>query len=262
MNELRTGASIGVEGVSKFHGRGEGVVKALDAVSLQVQSSEFVSILGPSGCGKTTLLMVIAGLYSASAGTVQVDGRPVTKPLTDLGIVFQNPALLDWRTSLGNVLLQAEARGLDRREALQRAMEMLRLVGLEGFENRRPYELSGGMRQRVAVCRALIHEPPLLLMDEPFGALDAITRSQLGLDLQRMLIARPATVVFVTHSVSEAVFLSDRVVVMTGRPGSVQASLRIDLPRPRNVSMLGGEKVRDYVGQIEEIFHARGVLHE
>jgi len=251
-----------IDGVAKHHGKGERAVHALEEVSLEIQPSQFVSIVGPSGCGKTTLLMIVAGLYSASRGSVAVDGQVVTKPLTDVGVVFQNPALLEWRTSLGNVLLQAEARRMEMRGARQRAMDMLDLVGLKGFENRRPYELSGGMKQRVAVCRALIHEPPLLLMDEPFGALDAITRTQLGLDLQRIRVGSPSTVLFVTHSITEAVFLSDRVVVMTGRPGSVQATLTIDLPRPRHVAMLGSPEIRTYIGQIEEIFESAGVLQE
>jgi NitT/TauT family transport system ATP-binding protein len=258
----RTGASVRIDQVAKFHGRGEEAVHALDALSLEVAPSEFVSLLGPSGCGKTTLLMIVAGLYSATTGTVTVDGKLVRKPLTDVGVVFQNPALLDWRTSLGNVLLQAEARGSDMVEARRKALDMLRLVGLGGFEKRRPYELSGGMQQRVAVCRALIHEPPLLLMDEPFGALDAITRSQLGLDLQRMLMDRPATVLFVTHSLAEAIHLSDRVVVMTGRPGSVEAVVDVDLPRPRHGNIHKEPRFQEYVAQIEEIFLKRGVLRE
>jgi NitT/TauT family transport system ATP-binding protein len=262
MSTDRRGAGVSIQNVAKFHGSGKASVHALNAVSLEIAPSEFVSILGPSGCGKTTLLMVVAGLYSASEGAVLVDGKEVDGPLRDVGVVFQNPALLDWRTSLGNVLLQAEARRMDLRQARLRATEMLHLVGLQGFEDRRPYELSGGMRQRVAVCRALIHEPRLLLMDEPFGALDAITRTQLGLDLQRILGGSPATALFVTHSISEAVFLSDRVVVMTGRPGSVQAVLSIDLPRPRHVSMLGSGELREYIGQIEEIFQTEGVLRE
>lgn len=262
MNTARRGAEVVIDGIAKHHGEGEAAVHALEEMSLDIGPSEFVSILGPSGCGKTTLLMVVAGLYPASRGAVRVDGQPVTKPLTDVGVVFQNPALLEWRTSLGNVMLQAEARRMDLRRARERATEMLHLVGLAGFEDRRPYELSGGMKQRVSVCRALIHEPPLLLMDEPFGALDAITRTQLGLDLQRIRVGNPSTVLFVTHSISEAVFLSDRVVVMTGRPGSVQATLRIDLPRPRPVAMLGGPEIRHYIGQIETIFESKGVLQE
>jgi NitT/TauT family transport system ATP-binding protein len=262
MTAGQLGASVTIDQVAKFHGTGANAVHALSSVSLMVEPGEFVSLLGPSGCGKTTLLMIVAGLYRPSSGSVTVDGRPVQKPLTDIGVVFQNPALLEWRTSLGNVLLQAEARGGDMRAAREKAMGMLRLVGLSGFENRRPYELSGGMQQRVAVCRALIHEPPLLLMDEPFGALDAITRSQLGLDLQRMLLDRPATVLFVTHSLAEAIHLSDRVVVMTGRPGSVEAVVSVDLPRPRHGNIDKEPRFRRYVAEIEEIFLKTGVLHE
>ena len=262
MTPERVGASVSIDRIAKFHGRGANTVHALDELSLTVAPSEFISLLGPSGCGKTTLLMIVAGLYAASSGTVTVDGTAVRKPLTEVGVVFQNPALLDWRTSLGNVLLQAEARRMDMEEARSKALDMLSLVGLGGFEKRRPYELSGGMQQRVAVCRALIHEPPLLLMDEPFGALDAITRTQLNLDLQRILMDRPATVMFVTHSLAEAIHLSDRVVVMTGRPGAVDAIVGIDLPRPRHANIHREPRFQEYVSQIEQIFLKRGVLRE
>ena len=198
----------------------------LIASHLTASRGEFVSILGPSGCGKSTLLMIAAGLLSASDGSVIVDGRPVTKPRTDLGIVFQSPVLLEWRTALGNIMLQAEARKLDRREAEERARELLASVGLAGFADKYPHELSGGMRQRVSICRALIHNPPQLLMDEPFGALDALTRDQLVIDVQRIWNERRITALFITHSVAEAVFLSDRVIVMTPRPGRIDQDHR------------------------------------
>lgn len=261
---VQTTSSVAVEAraVTKRYGSGDSGVHALGPISLTVRGSQFVSIVGPSGCGKTTLMMIAAGLVPASSGDITINGRPVTKPVTDVGVVFQNPALLDWRTNLGNVLLQAEARGLDMAVYRPRALELLRQVGLAGFEGRRPYELSGGMRQRVAICRALLHEPPLLLMDEPFGALDAITRSQLGLDLQRMWMQRPMTVLFVTHGIAEAVFLSDRVVVMSDRPGVIDAVIDIDIPRPRQMAAQQGADCLRYVAQVEELFRARGILRQ
>ncbi len=255
------GVSISVRAVTKAYGAGPSAVDALGPVTLDVGGSEFVSLVGPSGCGKTTLLMILAGLMTATVGEVWIGKQPVTRPVTDVGIVFQNPALLDWRTNLGNVLLQMEARGRRGEAARRQAMELLGQVGLAGFEHKRPYELSGGMRQRVAICRALVHEPPLLLMDEPFGALDALTRSQLGLDLQRLWMRRRTTVVFVTHAISEAVFLSDRVVVMSDRPGRVEAVITVDIPRPRQVVAERSPAFTRYVSEIEEIFLARGILH-
>ena len=212
-------------------------MRALDHVSLSERRSEFLSILGPSGCGKSTLLMLAAGLLPASSGAITIEGRAVDKPRTDIGIVFQSPVLLEWRTALGNVMLQAEARKLKHAAAEARARELLNSVGLGGFEHKYPEELSGGMRQRVSLCRALIHNPPQLLMDEPFGALDALTRDQLVLDLQKIWNERRITVLFVTHSVQEAVFLSDRIVVMTPRPGKIDRIIDIDLPRPRTLAL-------------------------
>jgi NitT/TauT family transport system ATP-binding protein len=228
---------IEVEGLSKVFGTGAGAMKALDNVDLTVRKGEFVSILGPSGCGKSTLLMILAGLVSSSSGTVAVSGNEVLRPLTDIGIVFQRDLLFDWRTILENVMLQADIRGLNRKASQEKAMLLLETVGLKGFENRRPWELSGGMRQRVALCRALLHDASVLLLDEPFGALDAITRDQINLDLQAIWLREKRTSVLVTHSISEAIFLSDRVVVMSTRPGRIIYEVRIDLPRPRTVEM-------------------------
>src|SRR5262245_54396279 len=194
-----------------------------------MRPGEFVSVVGPSGCGKSTLLLMVAGLIRITSGTITIGDIQVTKPYTDLGIVFQEPVLLDWRKVLGNVLIQAEIRkGMDKKRLRARAQELLDLVGLNGFEDRYPFELSGGMRQRVSICRALLHDPPLLLMDEPFGALDALTRDQLNLDLQSIWLGSEKTVMFVTHSISEAVFLSDRVAVFSPRPGRVVEMLDID----------------------------------
>jgi NitT/TauT family transport system ATP-binding protein len=251
-----------VQGLSKVYATRDGPVRALDRISVSERRGEFLSILGPSGCGKSTLLMIAAGLMPPSSGVVAVDGTPVTRPRTDIGIVFQSPVLLEWRTALGNVMLQAEAKRLERRAAERRARELLASVGLVGFEDKYPHELSGGMRQRVSLCRALIHDPPQLLMDEPFGALDALTRDQLVLDLQRIWNERRMTVLFITHSVPEAVFLSDRVVVMTPRPGRVDRVIDIDLPRPRTLAMRESPQFAHYSREIRELFLARGVLRE
>jgi NitT/TauT family transport system ATP-binding protein len=251
-----------VQGLSKVYATRDGPVRALDQVSVSERRGEFLSILGPSGCGKSTLLMIAAGLMAPSSGAVAVDGTPVTRPRTDIGIVFQSPVLLEWRTALGNVMLQAEAKRLERRAAERRARELLASVGLVGFEDKYPHELSGGMRQRVSLCRALIHDPPQLLMDEPFGALDALTRDQLVLDLQRIWNERRMTVLFITHSVPEAVFLSDQVVVMTPRPGRVDRVIDIDLPRPRTLAMRESPEFARYSREILELFLARGVLRE
>ena len=206
--------------------------------------------------------MIAAGLLPGSDGLVAVRGQRVDAPRTDIGIVFQSPVLLEWRTALGNIMLQAEARNFDLKSAERRARELLAAVGLGGFENKYPDELSGGMRQRVSICRALIHNPPQLLMDEPFGALDALTRDQLGLDVQRLWDETRMTVLFVTHSVAEAVFLSDRVIVMTPRPGRIDRIIDIDLPRPRTLAIRETPEFNAYIRQILDLLLARGVLRE
>jgi NitT/TauT family transport system ATP-binding protein len=229
---------IRLAGVSlTYHSRRHGDVLALRDVSLDVRDNEFLTIVGRSGCGKSTLLKLIAGLLPLSSGTITLDGSPVTGPRRDVGIVFQSAVLLDWRTSLANVLLPIEFQKLDRRAHEPRARELLELVGLKGFEDRYPRSLSGGMQQRVGICRALIADPRVLLMDEPFGALDALTREELSLELLRIWEERKKTVLFVTHSIPEAVLLADRVVVMTARPGQVAGIIEVDLPRPRTLAM-------------------------
>jgi NitT/TauT family transport system ATP-binding protein len=248
--------------LTKVYATDDGPVRALDQISLAQRQGEFLSILGPSGCGKSTLMMIAAGLLAASNGLVVVRGQRVVAPRTDVGIIFQSPVLLEWRTALGNIMLQAEARRLDRKAAERRARELLAAVGLAGFEGKYPDELSGGMRQRVSLCRALIHNPPQLLMDEPFGALDALTRDQLVLDLQRLWNETRMTVLFITHSVAEAVFLSDRVIVMTPRPGRVDRVIEIDLPRPRTLAMRESPEFNGYNRQILDLLLARGVLRE
>jgi NitT/TauT family transport system ATP-binding protein len=253
---------IRVVGLSKVYTTNEGPLHALSDINLEVARGEFLSVVGPSGCGKSTLLMLVAGLDRATSGEVFVDGTRVTGPYTDLGIVFQESILLDWRTVLDNVLLQQEIRGLNRRHMEERARDLLKMVGLVGFEKRRPYELSGGMRQRVSICRALVHDPPLLLMDEPFGALDALTREQMASDIQRIWMDTRKTALFVTHSIGEAVLLSDRVVVMSPRPGRVEEVLTIDLPRPRPLDIAHEPELGRYASRIRSIFKARGVLSE
>jgi NitT/TauT family transport system ATP-binding protein len=254
------GGGIEIAGVTQVFRGADREVRALDAFDLNIRSGEFVSIVGPSGCGKSTLLRIVAGLLSPSGGTVTIDGRPVARPQTAIGFVFQSPTLLEWRSVLDNVMLQIEMRGLQPRDYLARARELLASVGLAEFESAYPRELSGGMRQRTAIIRGLIHDPPLLLMDEPFGALDALTREQMRIDLEALWLTSHKTVIFVTHSVDEAVLLSDRVVVMSPRPGRIERVLEIGLPRPRGVEARDAPEFVRATRAITEIFLARGVL--
>jgi NitT/TauT family transport system ATP-binding protein len=216
---------------------GGGLLTALEGIHLRAREGEFVSFVGPSGCGKTTLLKITSGLLRPTGGEVRINGSPVWGPTQDVGFVFQSAVLLRWRTVIRNILLQVEVRGLDQAESLARARRLLRMVGLEGFEDKYPYQLSGGMQQRAAICRALIHDPPLLLMDEPFGSLDAFTREQMHLELQNIWMNNGKTVLFVTHSIPEAIFLSDRVVVLSARPGRLRDVIEVDLPRPRRLGI-------------------------
>lgn len=255
------GSEIVIEGAGKTFRRGRTETRALDGVDLTIGDGEFVAIVGPSGCGKSTLMRLIAGLLPPSMGQVTIGGAPVDGPYTNLGIVFQKPILLEWRTVLKNVLLQTEMRSRRDPGLVDRANALLSAVGLDGFADRYPHELSGGMQQRVAIVRALIHDPPVLLMDEPFGALDALTREQMRIDLEELWLASRKTVVFITHSIDEAVLLADRVVVMSPRPGKVETVIELDMPRPRG---LDGRKLPAFtaaVDRITEIFLARGVLH-
>lgn len=254
--------AIAINDVSKAYSVRGDTVEAIRGLSLQVEAGEFVSLVGASGCGKSTLLTMVAGLIPVSRGRICIDGQSVTRPQTNIGFVFQDPVLLDWRCALDNVMISVEGRKLPRAEYRTRAALLLQSVGLAGFESRYPFELSGGMRQRVSICRALIHDPPVLLMDEPFGALDALTREQLMLDLLRIWQDRQKTVLFVTHSVSEAVFLSDRVVILTPRPARVQEIIRIDLPRPRGLKVRQSMEFAGYVQRILGIFQAQGILRE
>jgi NitT/TauT family transport system ATP-binding protein len=227
-------AVIAVQGVSKQYRTRTGDVLAVSDLTFRVREREFVALLGSSGCGKSTMLKIIAGLMAPTKGEVSVKDQPVTEPLESVGMVFQSPVLLRWRTVLSNVLFPADALGRGRAAYRGRALELLKLVGLQGFEDKYPYELSGGMAQRVSLSRALLLDPDLMLMDEPFGALDALTREEMNLELLRIWEERRKTILFVTHSISEAVFLADRVLVMTPRPGRLAMDLPIDLPRPRS----------------------------
>jgi NitT/TauT family transport system ATP-binding protein len=253
-------AAVSYEGVGMTYSTARGQVHALAEITLAIPRGHFVSIVGPSGCGKSSLLMLTAGLRSRTNGQIHIDGTPINGPQANTGIVFQNDTLLDWRSALANVLLQVELRGLPKDRYRQKALDLLRSVGLGGFEDRHPYELSGGMRQRIAICRALIHDPHLLLMDEPFGALDALTRDQMMSDLQTLWLEQRKTVLFITHSIPEAIFLSDRVVVMTSRPGRIDDVVPIDLPRPRQLHMTTEPAFNSYVQRIREIFERQGVL--
>ena len=237
-------------------------VTALEEVSLSIAPGEFVSVLGPSGCGKSTLLRCIAGLEVPSSGSVAVNGNVVKQPPVGLGMVFQRDALLDWRTVADNLMLPIDFRRGDRAAARGRAEALIALTGLQGFEARYPAQLSGGMRQRVALCRALVDDPVLLLMDEPFGALDALTRDQMNIELQRMWLTEHKTVLFVTHSITEAIFLGDRVVVMTPRPGRIADVVEVRLPRPRRLAVRASEQFIGYANHIRTLFEGMGLLKE
>jgi NitT/TauT family transport system ATP-binding protein len=243
-------------------GKWFGSVQALAPIDIEVADGEFVGIVGPSGCGKSTLLRLAAGLMPPSEGHLQADGKDITGPVTELGIVFQQPVLLEWRNALQNVLFQVEMRGKSAGSFRGRAMELLEQMGLTEFADSYPYQLSGGMRQRVAIARALLHDPGLLLMDEPFGALDALTREQMRLDLEAMWMRRRMTVIFVTHSVDEAVLLSDRVMVMSPRPGRIDQVLPVNLPRPRGIAGRRAPEFLRLEETITEIFMSHGVLSQ
>jgi NitT/TauT family transport system ATP-binding protein len=255
-----TDTLIRFEHVTKFYGEGDKRVHVVDDVSFTARRGEFIAILGPSGCGKSTMMMLTSGLIALSSGVIEIDGTRITRPYTDLGIVFQQDLLMDWRRVLGNILVQAEFRGLRAKDFEKRARELLNLVGLAGCEDKYPFELSGGMRQRVAICRALLHDPSLLLMDEPFGALDALTRDQMNLDLQRIWYDNQKTVLFVTHSIPEAVFLGDRVLVMAPAPTKIRESIDIDLPRPRSLEVRESPQFAAYSHRITQLFYQMGIL--
>lgn len=261
---IHPGAAVKISGLSKvYESTDDDDVLALDHIDLDIDRSNFVAVVGPSGCGKSTLLALLAGLIPLTRGEILIDGQSVLKPHPKVGVVFQSDMLLYWRNVLDNVLLPIEIKRLGRQRYKERAADLLSQVGLRGFETKWPAELSGGMRQRVAICRALIQEPGLLLMDEPFGALDALTREQMIMDLQAMWGRVRNTVLFITHGIDEAVFLADRVIVMSPRPGRIDLDLRIDIQRPRQWKQVHEDRdFQHYVRQIREVFEAKGVLVE
>jgi len=250
--------SLQMQYPARRRGRSDAPTHALDDVRLDIAPGEFVALLGPSGCGKTTLLKILAGLIDGYQGEAWLEGRPITGPSLDVGVVFQEPTLLPWRTILDNVLLPAELVRMDLTAATERAMALMAKVGLSGFEHKYPKELSGGMRQRAGICRALVRDPQVLLMDEPFGALDAMTREFLNIELQRLWLGSGKTVVFVTHSIPEAVFLADRVVVMTPRPGRIAEVIPIDLPRPRRLADMAQARAGELLAHIRRHFSHEG----
>ncbi|MCR9074249.1 MAG: ABC transporter ATP-binding protein [Alphaproteobacteria bacterium] len=254
---------IQITNASKTYAARDGsTVHALSGIDLEIADAEFVSLVGPSGCGKSTLLRLVAGLAPASGGLIDVDGETVDQPRRDIGIVFQSPTLLPWETVLDNVLFPLKIMHSMSPDAPDRARALLRLVGLDGFEEKHPSELSGGMQQRAAICRALIHDPDILLMDEPFGALDALTREEMSLELLRIWTDQPKTILFVTHSIPEAVLLSDRVVVMSPRPGRIAEIINVPLPRPRTFDMEGLPEFQERSQHIRSlIFGDRGGRH-
>lgn len=250
---------IRFQNVNKIYQTKGGAVQAVQDVTFDIEECEFVAVVGPSGCGKTTLLKMLAGLVPYSAGSITIGGRRVDKPQTDVGIVFQDSIMLDWRDVLSNVMIQIEIRKMNCAEYELIALELLKKTGLEGFERKKPYELSGGMKQRVSICRALVHDPPLLLLDEPFGALDALTREQISMDIQHLWMEKRKTALHITHSIPEAVLLADRVVVMSPRPARIVEILEIDLPRPRRWDKLP-PRFNEYAGHIRDLFKSAGVL--
>lgn len=251
---------IHISGVEKTYPSKRGPILALQGIELSIAEGEFISILGPSGCGKSTLLKCIAALEPISGGDIRLDGKSVRMPPDKLGIVFQRDVLLDWRTILDNVLVAAELRGLNPRNYEERARDLLKLFGLDNFADRYPWELSGGMRQRASICRALVVDPSLLLMDEPFGALDAMTRDELNLELRRMWQETNKTAIFITHSISEAVYLSSRIVVMARNPGRIVEIIDVDLPVKRPLSIRDTAEFGKYATYIRRMFTDMGVL--
>ncbi len=250
---------ISVSGLNKSYATRDGeAIFALSEVNLEITRGEFLTVVGPSGCGKTTLLKILAGILQKSSGSVLVNGNPIEGPSRQLGVVFQEPLLLPWRNILENIMVPIEIQGRDRETSMVNARQLLQLVGLSGFEQKYPRELSGGMQQRVGIARALIHDPDFLLMDEPFGALDAMTREQMNLELLDIWAAKKKTVLLVTHSIAEAVFLADRIVVMSPRPGRISEIIDVDLPRPRHLNMINSDDFGKYVKRVRAYFGING----
>lgn len=260
--ESRALRQIVLEQVRKVYRSAERTVEAISSVSLTLERGRAVSIVGPSGCGKSTLMRLIAGLDDVSSGGIHIDGKAVTGPMSELSIVFQRDLLLDWRTVLGNVLLPAEIKHANLNEARRRALDLLTELGVGEFANHYPWQLSGGMRQRVALARSLLLSPGIIFLDEPFSALDAMTRDQMNVLLQRVQAANGVTTLLITHSILEAVFVSDRVLVMSGRPGRIIDDIAVDFPKPRRLSLRESPEFSAIVGRIREHFVRNGDLAE
>jgi NitT/TauT family transport system ATP-binding protein len=259
----RPGTLLSVRAIEKrFRTKSGDEVHALNRVSVNLADGEFVSVLGPSGCGKTTLLKILAGIVPPSDGTLLLRDAPITGPQAGMGVVFQSSVLLPWWTVLENVLLPIRVLKRDLTLHRQKARELLALVGLQGFENSYPGELSGGMQQRAAIVRGLIHDPGILLMDEPFGALDAMTRERMNVELQSIWMSTGKTVFFITHSVSEAVFLSDRVLVMSARPGTLIDDIKVPFPRPRNVDLMSSAEFGDLTRHLRHALGGGEATHD
>jgi NitT/TauT family transport system ATP-binding protein len=244
-------------GVSKTYRPRAGEGPSRRPIDVTVGEGEFVVVVGPSGCGKTTLLKMIAGLLPPSEGEIRVEGKAITSPHGGVGIVFQTAMLLPWRSVLQNVMMPVEVKHLPRAEYQPRAMALLKMVGLSGFESKYPWQLSGGMQQRASICRALVHDPQIVLMDEPFGALDAMTRERMNVELQRIQRETRKTVLLITHSIPEAVFLADRVLVMSERPGAIAATYQVSLPRPRSLDVLSDPTFVELTQTIRKHFNAQ-----
>ena len=262
--EPSTRTLIELVNVTKTYQTNDGPVESLRPLTFNIHEGEFVSVVGPSGCGKSTLLKLVAGLLPVTSGNLSLTGKRIDGPQKNVGIVFQSAVLLAWRNVLDNILLQAEMRRLPMAAARERALALIKMAGLGGFEKKYPWQLSGGMQQRVSICRALLHDPEVLLMDEPFGALDAMTREKMNLELQRIWLESKKTVLLITHSIPEAVFLSDRVLVMSERPGSIAAIYNIDLPRsvasPRPLDVMSTPEFAQYAKMIRAHFFSQGAL--
>ena len=256
------GVPIGIRRVAKIFGQDTDTpFRALEEVTVDIDAGEFVSVVGPSGCGKSTFMLMVAGLLERSRGDITIAGQPVTKPITDVGIAFQDHLLLEFRTALDNVTLHADIRKLPKKKIEARAKDLFDQLRLAHAMHKYPRQLSGGMRQRVSLIRTLVHDPSLLLMDEPFGALDALTRLQVRTDLEALWLRRRPTVLFITHSVEEAVGLSDRILVMSPSPGKVVEEIVVDIPRPRPIVLGDVPEFAAYVDRIHRQFERLGVLH-
>ncbi|MGM4906674.1 ABC transporter ATP-binding protein [Tardiphaga sp. 866_E4_N2_1] len=253
-------SGINLSGVSKTYGTGDGQVQSLRPLDFHINDGEFFVVVGPSGCGKSTLLKLISGLLAPTSGEIHVDGKKVTEPHGDVGIVFQNALLLPWRNIINNVLMPIDMKNLPRAQYMDRAKQLLKMVGLEGFEKKLPWQLSGGMQQRASICRALVHDPKIMMMDEPFGALDAMTREKMNVELSRIQRTTGKTILLITHSIPEAVFLADKVLVMTERPGGIAAIYDVPLGRERTLDAMSNPIFTDLVARIRKHFMTNSTL--